>query len=145
MLDIYKKLLPEKEFQKLQKEVRESVKSLDTSIRIESVEYFDKLRDLTLGSAPTDILTFLVGFGSLGIGLASTDDRDTQASVALKYGIPAIGGMLTSMVVTSMLVSGLKSHFVGLISGLILNKAGTITDKYRKEYNARHQQEQTHC
>ncbi len=49
------------------------------------------------------------------------------------------------MVVTSMLVSGLKSHFVGLVSGLILNKAGTIADKYRKEYNARHKQEQTHC
>lgn len=145
MLDIYKNLLPEKEYHKLQKEVRESVKALDTSIRIESVEYFDKLRDLTLGSAPTDILTILVGFGSLGIGLASSDDKDTQASVALKYGIPAIGGMLTSMVVTSMLVSGLKSHFVGFISGLILNKAGTIADKYRKEYNARHQQEQAHC
>lgn len=144
MLEIYKKLLPEKEYRKLQKEVRESVKSLDTSIRIENVEYFDKLRDLTLGSAPTDILTILFGFGSLGIGLASTDDKDTQASIALKYGIPAIGGMLTSMVVTSMLVSGLKSHFVGFISGLILNKAGTITDNYRKEYNARHQAQQ-HC
>lgn len=140
MLEIYRGLLSPKEFQKLEKEVRESVKSLDTSIRIESVEYFDKLRDLKLGSAPTDILTILFGFGSLGIGLASTDDKDTQASIALKYGIPAIGGMLTSMVVTSMLVSGLKSHFVGLVSGLILNKAGTITDNYRKKYNKEHEQ-----
>lgn len=138
ILDIYEKLLPEKEFRKLKKDVRGAVKSLDSSIKIESVEYFDKLRDLTLGSAPTDILSILLGFGSLGIGLANTDDKDTQISIALKYGIPAIGGMLTSMVVTSMLVSGLKSHFVGLISGLLLNKAGTMTDKFRRDYNARH-------
>lgn len=142
MLDIYKQLLPEKDYRKLKKEVRESVKSLDTSIRIESVEYFDKLRDLKLGSAPTDILSILLGFGSLGVGLASTNDKDTQASIALKYGIPAIGGMLTSMVVTSMLVSGLKSHFVGLVSGLLLNKLGTAADKYRREYNARQTQAQ---
>ena len=137
MLEIYKQLLPEKEFNKLQKEIRTAVKSLDTTIKIEGVEYFDKLRDLTLGSAPTDLLTILLGFGSLGIGLASTEDKDTQASIALKYGIPAIGGMLTSMVVTSMLVSGLKSHFVGFISGLLLNKAGTYTDKLRRDYNAK--------
>lgn len=139
MLEIYEKLLPENEFKRVQRHVQETVKSLDNSINKESVEYFDKLRDLKLGSAPTDILTILLGFGSLGVGLASTSDRDTQASVALKYGIPAIGGMLTSMVVTSMLVAGLKSHFVGLVSSLILNKAGTITDEYRKKYNKEHE------
>ncbi len=138
MLEIYEKLLPEKEFSKLKVQVKETVKSLDNSITKESVEYFDKRRDLKLGSAPTDILTILVGFGSLGIGLASSNDRDTQASVALKYGIPAIGGMLTSMVVTSMLVSGLKSHFVGFVSSLILNRAGVAVDDYRKKYNKEH-------
>lgn len=138
MLEIYEKLLPEKEFTKLKRQVAETVKSLDNSINKESVEYFDKRRDLKLGSAPTDILTILVGFGSLGVGLASTSDRDTQASVALKYGIPAIGGMLTSMVVTSMLVSGIKSHLVGFVSSLILNRAGVVVDDYRKKYNQEH-------
>lgn len=138
MLEIYEKLLPEKEFIRLKRHVKETVKALDNSINKESVEYFDKRRDLKLGSAPTDILTILVGFGSLGIGLASTSDRDTQASVALKYGIPAIGGMLTSMVVTSMLVSGLKSHLVGFVSSLILNRAGVVVDDYRKKYNKEH-------
>lgn len=138
MLEIYEKLLPEKEYAKLKRQVTETVKSLDNSITKESVEYFDKRRDLKLGSAPTDILTILVGFGSLGVGLASTSDRDTQASVALKYGIPAIGGMLTSMVVTSMLVSGLKSHLVGFASSLVLNRAGVVVDDYRKKYNKEH-------
>ncbi|MCM1009922.1 MAG: hypothetical protein NC390_03450 [Fusobacterium sp.] len=138
MLEIYEKLLPEKEFNKVKRQVKETVKSLDNSITKESVEYFDKRRDLKLGSAPTDILTILLGFGSLGIGLASTSDRDTQASVALKYGIPAIGGMLTSMVVTSMLVAGLKSHLVGFASSLVLNRAGVAVDDYRKKYNKEH-------
>ncbi len=145
MLEIYEKLLPEKEFNIVQKHIRETVKSLDNSINKESVEYFDKLRDLKLGSAPTDILTILLGFGSLGVGLVSTSDKDTQASVALKYGIPAIGGMLTSMVVTSMLVAGLKSHFVGLVSGLLLNKAGTVADEYRKKYNIAHEETKEVC
>lgn len=145
MLEIYRHLLSEKDFNTLQKQVGAAVKSLDSSINIESVEYFDKLRDLKLGSAPTDILTILIGFGSLGLGLANSNDKDTQTSVLLKYGIPAIGGMLTSMVVTSLLVSGLKSHLVGLVSGLILNKAGVITDNYRKKYNEEHAKPNAVC
>ncbi len=135
MLEIYEKLLPEAEFRQLKKQVGASVKTLDTSINKECSEYFDKLRDLRLGSAPTDILNILVGFGSLGLGLASTDDKDTQAAIALKYGIPAIGGMLTSMVVTSMLVSGIKSHLVGFASSIILNRVGVMAVNWRKKHN----------
>ncbi len=133
MLEIYEKLLDENDFVKLKKEVRGTVKSLDNSINNEAVEYFDKLRDLELGSAPTDILSMILGFGSLGIGLAQADDKDTQASIALKYGIPAIGGMLTSMVMTSMLVSGGKSLALGFLSTILLNKAGVMTDEFRKK------------
>ncbi len=142
MLEIYEKILPNSEFRVLQKQVNGAVKSLDTSINNECVEYFDKLRDLKLGSAPTDILTILTGFGTLGIGLASTDDKDTQASVLLKYGIPAIGGMLTSMAVTSMLVSGIKSHVVGFASSLVLNRLGVIADNARKKHNQEKTQNQ---
>lgn len=135
MLDIYKQLLPEKDYLKLKKQVHGTVKALDSSIKTETSDYFDKLRDLQLGSAPTDILTILLGFGSLGVGLASTDDKDTQTAVALKYGIPAIGGMLTSMVITSMLVAGLKSHIVGFASSVVLNRIGSAADKYIKNRN----------
>lgn len=136
MLEIYKKLLDEDDFAKLSGVAKDSVHSLDKGINNEAVEYFDKLRDLRLGSAPTDILTILFGFGSLGVGLARADDKDTQASIALKYGIPAIGGMLTSLVMTSMLISGGKSIFWGMgVSTLVMNKLGTYADKKRKQYN----------
>ena len=135
MLEIYKHLLPESEYAKLKKQVMETVKSLDNSITTESVNYFDKRRDLVLGSAPTDILSMLIGFGSLGIGLASTDDKDTQRAIALKYGIPAMGGMMTSMVITSMLVAGMKSHIAGFASGIVLNRIGSATSKYLEERN----------
>jgi len=138
MLEIYEQLLPEKEFIALRKQVRGTVKSLDNSINNETVEYVDKLRDLKLGSAPTDILTILVGVGSLGVGLVHADDSDEKISITLKYGIPAIGGLLTSMVVTSMLVSGLKSHFVGLVSSFIMNRIGEKVDDARKKYNNSH-------
>lgn len=141
MLDIYKGLLDEEDFAKLSRTVNSSVQSLDKSIHNEAVEYFDKLRDLRLGSAPTDILTILFGFGSLGIGLARADDRDTQTSIALKYGIPAIGGMLTSLVMTSMLISGGKSIFWGMgVSTYVMNKLGTYADKKRKQYNEQQRQ-----
>ena len=141
MLDIYKKLLDEDDYKKLSGVVSDSVHSLDKGINNEAVEYFDKLRDLKLGSAPTDILTILFGFGTLGVGLARADDRDTQTSIALKYGIPAIGGMLTSLVMTSMLISGTKSLFWGMgVSTYVMNKLGTFADKKRKEYKEQQRQ-----
>ena len=60
-----------------------------------------------------------------------------QASIALKYGIPAIGGMLTSMVMTSMLVSGGKSLVGGFVSSLIMSKAGVEIDKQRKKFESK--------
>ena len=141
MLEIYKKLLDKDDFAKLSKTVNSSVQTLDKGINNEAVEYFDKLRDLRLGSAPTDILTILFGFGSLGIGLARADDKDTQTSIALKYGIPAIGGMLTSLVMTSMLISGTKSLFWGMgVSTFVMNKLGTYADKKRKKYQEEQRQ-----
>ncbi len=137
MLEIYEKLLPPESYNKLKVQVGHSVKALDIGINNEAVEYFDKLRDLKLGSAPTDILSMIFGFGALGIGLASANDKDTQASIALKYGIPAIGGMLTSMVMTSMLVSGGKSLVGGFVSSLIMSKVGVEIDKQRKKFESK--------
>ena len=62
ILDIYKALLPKSKYQKLESLYMQSVKSLDDSIKIETEDFVNKLRDLTLGSAPTDIITLLSGF-----------------------------------------------------------------------------------
>ena len=131
----YKEILPRKEYLKLKSRVNSAVRSLDKSIDIETNQYFDKARDLRLGSAPTDVLSILMTGGAVGYYLNKSDNKDEKCSVAIKYGIPAIGAIATSLYCTARLVSGGKAMFFGLISGWLMNKAGVLVDDARKKYS----------
>ena len=131
----YKSLLPRKEYLKLKSKVQSAIKSLDKSIDIETNQYFDKARDLRLGSAPTDVLSILITGGAVGYYLNKAENKDEKYSVALKYGIPAIGAVATSLYCTARLVSGGKAMLVGLLSGWIMNKIGEAVDNTRKKYS----------
>ena len=111
--------------------LKNAVKSFDKSVNLEIGEFFDKVRDLEIGSAPTDILTVLISLGLIirGLNYAPTDDEKT--SVMLKSGIPIVGALITSIVSATKLVSGGKSLALGFISGILLNQAGILTDKLR--------------
>ena len=135
ILTTYKSLLTRKEYLKLKSKVNSAVRSLDKSIDIEINQYFDKARDLRLGSAPTDVLSILFTGGAVGYYLNKSDNKDEKYSVAIKYGIPAIGAIATSLYCTARLVSGGKSMLFGLISGWLMNKAGEIVDDTRKKYS----------
>ena len=111
--------------------LKKAVKSLDKSIDLEGNEFFDKVRDLRLGSAPTDILTILVSFAALTLGLGHAQDRDKRTSIMLKSGIPIVGGIATAMFSAAKLVSGGKSLALGFISGIVLNQLGVIADNIR--------------
>lgn len=132
MLAIYEKLLPN-DHGKIKKDMVKAVKSLDKSINTESVQYFDKVRDLVVGSAPTDVLSILGTAGVVGVGLKKAKDRDERVSISLKYGIPAIGAIATSIYCTASLLSGSKSLLFGFLSGLAFNKVGVIVDDWRKK------------
>lgn len=69
MLEIYQKLSPA-EYAKIEKNTANFIKSLDESINIESEQFFDKVRDLQIGSAPTDALSILGSAAMIGVGLA---------------------------------------------------------------------------
>ena len=135
ILSAYKKLLPRKEYLKLKAKVQSAVKSLDKSIDIEVNKYFDKARDLKLGSAPTDVLSILGAVGAVGWAVGKSKDKDERISATLKYGIPAIGAISTSLFCTAKLISGGKALFFGLASGWAINKVGIILDEIRKQYN----------
>ncbi len=136
LLTIYKVLLPRAEYLKLRKTVSKAVKSLDKSIDIETVQFFDKKRDLVLGSAPTDILSILFSLAAIGLGLSKADNRDERVSVMLKAGIPVVAALGTSLYCSAGLVSGSKALITGLISGAIVNRLGVYVDDMRKKYNA---------
>lgn len=135
VLTIYKHLLPsEKEYLTVKNEAYKAIKSLDKSIDLETDKLFDKLRDLKIGSALTDVFGVLTSGGVIAWGLTKADNSDERTSVALKYGIPALGAMLTSLYCTVGLISGGTALALGMVSGLALNKIGEATDKSIKKY-----------
>lgn len=135
ILTLYKGILPRSEYLKLKAKVNSAIKSLDKSIDIETIQYFDKARDLKLGSAPTDVLSILGAVGAVGYYLNKAESKDDKYSVSLRYGIPAIGAIATSLYCTARLVSGGKAMLFGLLSGWVMNKAGVVIDDARKKYS----------
>lgn len=135
ILTLYKGILPHSEYLKLKAKVNSAIKSLDKSIDIETIQYFDKARDLKLGSAPTDVLSILGAVGAVGYYLNKAESKDDKYSVSLRYGIPAIGAIATSLYCTARLVSGGKAMLFGLLSGWAMNKAGVVVDDARKKYS----------
>ena len=112
--------------------LKKAVKYFDKSVDLEGNEFFDKVRDLRLGSAPTDVLTVVLSFITLSLGLGHAQDKDKRTSIMLKSGIPVAGGIATAMYSAARLVSGGKSIMLGLLSGIILNQLGIIADNVRK-------------
>ncbi len=133
ILDIYRQILPEREYKAVEKSYKSAVKSLDKSIKIETEDFVSKLRDLTLGSAPTDILTILGSLGVLGYHLGKSDNNDQRISISLKYGIPALAGIGTALYCNAKLYAGSKSLIFGTVSTFIVNKIGVILDNMRKK------------
>ena len=134
ILDIYKRILPADEYRNIEKAYKSTIKSLDKSIRIETEEFVSKLRDLVLGSAPTDILTILGSLGVLGYQLGKSDDKDQRLSISLKYGIPALAGIGISLYCNAKLYAGTKSLIIGTVSSLVVNKIGVWADHLLKKY-----------
>lgn len=136
LLAIYKKILPQNEYEKIAEAYGDTIKSLDKSIGIETEDFLSKLRDLRLGSAPTDILTILGSFGVLGYNLGKSKDNDQRQSIALKYGFPALAGIGVSLFCNARLYAGSKSLFFGAVSTWILNRIGEWSDNKLKAYKA---------
>ena len=134
ILSKYEKLLPKKEFIKLKAMMNSAKGSLNRSIHTETVKFFEKSRDLKLGSAPTDVLSILGTVGAVGWFLGKSKDKEERISASLKYGIPAIGAIATSLLCTAKLISGSKAMAFGLVSGWLMNRAGEAVDNIRKNY-----------
>ncbi len=134
ILDIYKKILSAEDYKNVERSYKQAVKSLDKSINIETEEFVSKVRDLALGGAPTDILTILGSLATLGYQLGKSDNNEQRTSISLKYGIPAIAGIGTSLYCNAKLYAGTKSLLIASISGLLVNKIGTWADDLLKKY-----------
>lgn len=133
ILTIYNKLLPKSEYEPLKRTTYSAVHSLDRAIDREADKLFDKLRDLEIGAAPTDTLGVISSAGIVAWWLSKADDNKERVSVALKYGIPAVGAVATTLYCTLGLVSGGASLAIGLISGILISKLGVVLDNIIKK------------
>ncbi len=134
LLAIYKQILPKDDYRLLTKAYSKTIKSLDRSIRTETDDFISKLRDLSMGSAPTDLLSIAGGVGILGYNLAKSDDNDQRMSISLKYGIPALAGIGVMLYCNAKLFAGTKSMLIASGSSFLVNKIGVLADDLRKKY-----------
>jgi len=134
MLSIYKRILSPEEYSKLENAYKGNVVALDKSIHLETEDYLNKLRDLTLGSAPTDVLSVAAGLGTLGYYLMQSDNARERNEIGLKYGLPAITGIASMLYGNAKLLAGTKSLSLGLITMFITNRLGDIANKLLENY-----------
>ena len=130
------------QYRKLVNKVNSIKTSLNKAAHTEAYEYFDKVRDLRLGSAPTDIITMLTSVGTVAIGLSKADTKDERISAALKFGIPVLGSVFSSVLLTISLVSGFKAIAIGTALGLGMSVLGEKIDIIRKKHNKQKENEQ---
>ena len=131
--DIYSILSPkldQTEQKTLNDALKNAGKKLNKANHSETVEYFDKKRDLVLGGAPTDIVTALGGLGISGVAIAAADTKEDRISRALTGGFPIIAGIGASMAFTAMLFSGVQGMLYGFLTSIGLSKLGSIADNY---------------
>ncbi len=131
ILDILSQNISAEEKKSLQKALDKTAKSLRNASRQEYGKYFDKKRDLVLGSAPTDILTAVIGLMIGGVSLLSADNKDDRISRLLTGIIPTIAGIGTNIVLTSMLFSGVEGMLIGVLAGGVMSLAGSRINKLR--------------
>lgn len=134
LLEIYKSILPKEEYEKIVKEYSKFIKSLDKLIKLESEDFINKSRDLALGSAPTDILAVIGSLGTLSYYLEKSDNKQERTTIALKYGIPALVGIGTSVYSNARLFAGSKSLFLAGISAFIANRIGSVANNIYESY-----------
>ncbi len=133
MIEIYKKIAPfELAKSGTMDCMKKAVKLFDKSVRLECGDLFDKMRDLEIGSAPTDMLTLVISSSAISYALVKAKDSTEKKSIMLTSGIPIAGGILTSLISATKLISGTKSIALGVISGVILNRIGKFTNNLEK-------------
>ena len=130
IMEIFQKHLNTTEQKGLQSKIDKVAKSLRSANHGECFEYFDKKRDLVLGSAPTDIVTAIVTMGAAGIAVGKADTKDERLSRLVTLGIPAVIGLGVSLACTAALLSGPVGILTGLAATLVTNKLFSAIDKH---------------
>lgn len=107
--------------------------NMNTAIGHE-VNSYEKLAELRVGSAPTDILGILGPAGLAALLVANSKDKDERISKTLTAGIPIIGGIGMSYYGTLRGWTGARNLALGALATWLLNMTGSKTDEIVKNY-----------
>ena len=113
------------ELRALEDTVAKTEKILRKANHSECVEYFDKKRDLMLGSAPTDVVTALSSLIACGVAIGAADSKEDKISRAISGAFPVIAGLGVSTALTALLYSGGKGMALGAASSMVLSGLGS--------------------
>ena len=117
--------LNQEEKQAFEESIKQAGKLLRKANKTECIEYFDKKRDLILGSAPTDVLTALASLIASGIAIGVADSKEDKLSRLISGALPVFAGLGVSTALTAMLFSGGKGMALGTGSGMIFSAIGS--------------------
>lgn len=128
LLGLVEDKLPKSDYEKILKTANRAEVSMNKAVYNETNKYFDKHRDLSLGSAPTDIVTIAASSLLAGVVIANANDRDDRISKALTKGIPIIGTIGTALVLSANMIAGTKAIICSGITGIVISKIGGLID-----------------
>lgn len=136
IIELIEKSGNKENIQNLTKAGSDAANSLNNAIRTEGNDLFDKMRDVKIGSAPTDILGMAGTAGLMGVYLAQAKDKDQKVEVALTTGVPLGLGMLATTFATMKMYTGIKSLAFGAVTTFIANSIGKIINsEYKKKHH----------
>lgn len=113
----------------LQSIMNNAEKKLKKANYCECIDYFNKKRDLMLGSAPTDIVTVIAGLSASGYAISTADSKEDKYSRSLTVAFPAIAGIGVMTIMAARLFSGVKGMLIGFASSGLLSLLGSKLDK----------------
>jgi len=105
-------------------------KSLNKAVRFESDNLLLRLRDLALGAAPVEFLSLFTPLPFLAGAMHKAENNEEKTEIAIKAGVPILGGMLGWAYATSKVYNGVQSIAFGLGSSLAFSVLGNIIDHW---------------
>lgn len=129
LVDLLKKDLKPDEIKLLEKDMAETLAKLRKANESECIKYFDKKRDLSVGSAPTDVLWQLLGLGLCGWTVARADKEDRTQALVTK-GLPIITGLGSMLVFSALLYTAGASLAAGVGVSAVTGIIGNYINKH---------------
>lgn len=102
------------------------------------INMFDKQRDITLGSAPADVVGWTIPIVGFGLALNQSDTNDQKIEKSLELGIPLLGGLAVYYRSLKLQINGVGALTTSFGTAFLLNYIGSLAYKeYRKMNEAK--------